>query len=128
MGTAHPIHIHGNRLYVVKYGLGVVNESSGLLQGPNQDIEYSPDYRFANWRNASWSNGNVPDVNLIDPPLKDTIVIPYKGYVVLRVKTENPGSNLVFAYIIVKMQLQILTDNNETFNQNIRNKKLLIKI
>ena len=107
MGTAHPIHIHGNRLYVVKYGLGVVNESSGLLQGPNQDIEYSPDYRFANWRNASWSNGNVPDVNLIDPPLKDTIVIPYKGYVVLRVKTENPGSNLVFANIIVKMQLQI---------------------
>ncbi|XP_078320451.1 uncharacterized protein LOC144621367 [Crassostrea virginica] len=91
MGTAHPIHIHGNRLYVVKYGLGVVNESSGLLQSPNQDIEYSPDYRFANWRNASWRNGNVPDVNLIDPPLKDTIVIPYKGYVVLRVKTENPG-------------------------------------
>lgn len=62
-----------------------------MLQGPNQDIEYSPDYRTAKWRNSSWNNGNIPDMNVKDPPLKDTIVIPYKGYVVLRLKTENPG-------------------------------------
>lgn len=30
-------------------------------------------------------------MNVKDPPLKDTVVIPYKGYVVLRLKTENPG-------------------------------------
>lgn len=62
-----------------------------MLQGPNQDIEYSPDYRSAKWRNSSWNNGNIPDMNVKDPPLKDTVVIPYKGYVVLRLKTENPG-------------------------------------
>lgn len=62
-----------------------------MLQGPNQDIEYSPDYRTAKWRNSSWNNGNIPDMNVKDPPLKDTVVIPYKGYVVLRLKTENPG-------------------------------------
>lgn len=90
-GTAHPVHLHGNRYYVVKYGVGVINETSGLLQGPNQDIEYSPDYRSAKWRNSSWNNGNIPDMNVNDPPLKDTVVIPYKGYVVLRLKTENPG-------------------------------------
>lgn len=62
-----------------------------MLQGPNRDIEYSPDYRSAKWRNSSWNNGNIPDMNVKDPPLKDTVVIPYKGYVVLRLKTENPG-------------------------------------
>lgn len=30
-------------------------------------------------------------MNVKDPPLKDTVMIPYKGYVVLRLKTENPG-------------------------------------
>lgn len=62
-----------------------------MLQGPNQDIEYSSDYRSAKWRNSSWNNGNIPDMNVKDPPMKDTVVIPYKGYVVLRLKTENPG-------------------------------------
>lgn len=104
-GTAHPVHLHGNRYYVVKYGVGVINETSGLLQGPNQDIEYSPDYRSAKWRNSSWNNGNIPDMNVKDPPLKDTVVIPYKGYVVLRLKTENPGFWLMHCHLETHMSV-----------------------
>lgn len=104
-GTAHPVHLHGNRYHIVKYGVGVINETSGLLQGPNEDIEYSPDYRTAKWRNSSWNYGNIPDMNVIDPPLKDTVVIPYQGYVVLRLKTENPGFWLMHCHLETHMSV-----------------------
>lgn len=60
-------------------------------------------------------------MNVKDPPLKDTVVIPYKGYVVLRLKTENPGifptlEPYLFCYlrifhmkIILKMLVTYLT-------------------
>ena len=34
---------------------------------------------------------NPPDLNFDNPPLKDTIAIPARGYVVLRFVTNNPG-------------------------------------
>lgn len=32
-----------------------------------------------------------PEPNLIDPPLKDTVHIPRRGYVILRIKADNLG-------------------------------------
>ena len=90
-GPSHPIHLHGNRFYVVKYGIGEINETTGITQGPNPDIEYSSDFRSAKWRNSSWNNGNVPDINTKDPPLKDTVLIPFRGYVVIRFITDKIG-------------------------------------
>lgn len=32
-----------------------------------------------------------PEPNLIDPPSKDTVHIPRRGYVILRIRADNPG-------------------------------------
>lgn len=39
--------------------------------------------------------GNVLGLNLEDPPQKDTIAVPRNGYVVLRLKADNPGNCLL---------------------------------
>ncbi|XP_061193997.1 uncharacterized protein LOC133202238 [Saccostrea echinata] len=90
-GSAHPIHLHGNRFHVLKYGLPVINKTTGLIEKENQDIEYFNNYSKARWRNSSWEYGNIPDINIVDPPHKDTVVVPFRGYVVVRLQTNNPG-------------------------------------
>ncbi|XP_061193854.1 uncharacterized protein LOC133202090 isoform X2 [Saccostrea echinata] len=99
LGTFHPIHLHGNRFHVLKYGYPVMNETTGLMVDTNQDVEYSQDFSKAKWRNQSWKYGNVPDINIKNPPQKDTVVVPGKGYVVLRLKTDNPGFWFVHCHI-----------------------------
>lgn len=39
----------------------------------------------------SWGNGNVPEINIMNPPRKDTIIIPVGAYAVLRIRSDNPG-------------------------------------
>lgn len=33
-------------------------------------------------------------VNLIDPPIKDTVSVPANGYVIIRFEADNPGAYL----------------------------------
>lgn len=35
-----------------------------------------------------------------DPPLKDTLAVPNNGYVVLRLKADNPGNTQMFVFYI----------------------------
>ncbi|XP_022309214.2 uncharacterized protein LOC111114966 [Crassostrea virginica] len=105
VGPSHPIHLHGNRFYVVKYGIGEINETTGITQGLNPDIEYSSDFRSAKWRNSSWNNGNVPDINTKDPPLKDTVLIPFRGYVVIRFITDKIGFWLLHCHLESHMNI-----------------------
>ena len=36
----------------------------------------------AKWSDPSWENGNIPGLNLKNPPRKDTVIVPSGGYAV----------------------------------------------
>lgn len=44
-------------------------------------------------------NGNALGLNLVNPPLKDTVVIPKGGYVVIRIRANNPGLWLLHSLV-----------------------------
>ncbi|XP_056010293.1 uncharacterized protein LOC130051743 [Ostrea edulis] len=97
-GWDHPIHMHGHSFDVLKFGFANYNETTGEYISQNTDIDCkgnaTEDKNFCNnatWRNPAWLNGNVPGLNLVDPPRKDTVIVPFGGYVVVRIKADNPG-------------------------------------
>ena len=49
--------------------------------------------------NNSWKETLGSDINLINPPVKDTITVPPGGYVVIRFKADNPGKICFIAMI-----------------------------
>lgn len=57
----HPLHLHGYSFYAVGYGTGNFNETQ-----PHQ-------------------------YNLVDPPLVNTIGVPFQGWAAIRFKADNPG-------------------------------------
>ncbi|KAL8144384.1 hypothetical protein V2J09_017416 [Rumex salicifolius] len=61
-GSDHPMHLHGFSFYVVGWGFG------------NFDAEKDP-LRY----------------NLVDPPLQNTMAVPYNGWAAIRFKANNPG-------------------------------------
>jgi laccase len=58
----HPIHLHGQSFYVVATGLGNFDEASNV------------------------------QMNLVDPPLRNTVVVPSGGWTVIRFVANNPGT------------------------------------
>ena len=93
-GFSHPIHMHGHQFYVLKVGYPTQNQTTGQLT----NMKYNPDIlcdtpqcNQPSWKNPSWRDGNIPGLNLKDPPRKDTIIIPTGGYAVLRIRSNNPG-------------------------------------
>ncbi|XP_065929673.1 uncharacterized protein [Magallana gigas] len=104
-GPSHPVHLHGNHFHVLKYGSGEINKTTGYTQGPTQDIQFSSDFRSAQWRNSSWNFGNVPGINIENPPKKDTIMVPFRGYVIIRFRTDNPGFWLMHCHLEAHMDI-----------------------
>jgi hypothetical protein len=50
--------------------------------------------------NSTWNEGRVPSFqNVTRPPIKDTVVIPTSGYVVLRFRSTNPGPFMLHCHI-----------------------------
>jgi len=93
-GFSHPIHMHGHQFHVLKMGYPSQNLTTGQLTNTynNADIYCdTPQCNEPQWKNSSWKNGNVPGLNLKNPPRKDTIIIPTGGYAVLRIRSDNPG-------------------------------------
>ncbi|XP_041349808.1 laccase-25-like [Gigantopelta aegis] len=91
-GWSHPIHMHGHSFYVLKMGYGRYNETTGKLLGDNEDIDCRGKFcNDATWSNSSWKDGNVHGLELTNPPRKDTIIVPTSGYVVVRIRADNPG-------------------------------------
>uniref|UniRef100_A0A8W8IT18 Plastocyanin-like domain-containing protein n=1 Tax=Magallana gigas TaxID=29159 RepID=A0A8W8IT18_MAGGI len=45
------------------------------------------------WKPESWirNPNSIPDIKLLHPPIKDTIIVPSGGYVIIRFKASNPG-------------------------------------
>lgn len=64
MGTAidHPIHLHGYSFYVLGHGLGAFDKNKDPLT-----------------------------YNLIDPPLRNIVVVPINGWATVRFTANNPG-------------------------------------
>jgi len=91
----HPIHLHGHHFQVIKMGFAEQNRTTGYLSRFNDDIlcKHNGILNCNNmsWANESWLFGQVPDINIINPPVKDTVLIPFGGYVVVRFVAKNPG-------------------------------------
>ena len=105
-GWSHPVHMHGHTFYVLKMGYGNYNYSTGKLISQNSDIDCGggkpQDQSMCNkprWANASWSDGNVPGINLKNPPRKDTLIVPSGGYAVVRIRADNPGLWIMHCHI-----------------------------
>ncbi|XP_070535317.1 uncharacterized protein [Ptychodera flava] len=99
-GTPHPVHLHGHHFYVLKTGYAQY-DANGLYTGDNQDIDCGEDERCnsGGWRNTSWGGDNIPGLNLVNPPMKDTVIVPVGGYVVIRYVADNPGWWFVHCHI-----------------------------
>ena len=86
---AHPVHIHGHHFAVVKMGFPDYTPGGtdrDLTMNPNTDVECNN----RACRRARWTSGR-PTMNLRDPPLKDTVIVPAAGYTVVRFRSDNPG-------------------------------------
>lgn len=65
---AHPIHLHGHKFHILDMGVYDKKPDPGLIR-----------------------NGGVPNITTDQPIYKDTVVLPYPGYVRLRFRANNPG-------------------------------------
>ncbi|KAM5557910.1 laccase-15 [Rosa sericea] len=61
-GDDHPMHLHGYSFYVVGLGLGNFDKDKDPLK-----------------------------YNLVDPPLRNTVIVPVNGWTTIRFKANNPG-------------------------------------
>ncbi|PIM97572.1 Multicopper oxidase [Handroanthus impetiginosus] len=61
-GIDHPMHLHGYSFYVVGWGFGNFDEEKDPL-----------------------------NYNLVDPQLRNTIIVPRNGWTAIRFKADNPG-------------------------------------
>ncbi|PWA77696.1 laccase [Artemisia annua] len=68
----HPIHLHGYDFYILAEGFGNFN--------PKTDTS-----KF----------------NLVDPPLRNTVSLPVKGWAVIRFVADNPGTWIMHCHLDV---------------------------
>ncbi|CAG2215945.1 unnamed protein product [Mytilus edulis] len=102
---AHPIHMHGHTFEVLKMVFPEVTNNGKFVF--TEDIKCSDTHsnkqsqcNHAKWRNASWNNyNNIPGINLINSVRKDSIVVPYGGYVIIRIVASNPGMWFLHCHI-----------------------------
>ena len=123
---SHPIHMHGHTFEVLKMGFPTVTDNGDIIE--NNDILCSPrllnkdsQCNNATWRNSSWMDyRNIPGINLLDPVRKDTIVVPYGGYSVIRIWATNPGIWFMHCHIdrhMVEGMALMLNESFENINQ-----------
>ncbi|XP_071732258.1 laccase-12-like [Rutidosis leptorrhynchoides] len=68
----HPIHLHGYDFYVVAEGFGNFNPKTDTAK-----------------------------FNLVDPPLRNTVSLPVKGWAVIRFVADNPGTWIMHCHLDV---------------------------
>lgn len=90
--VVHPVHLHGHHFHVIKIAYPPFDPETGNSTAFNPDIRcLNEPCTRATWADPSWINGNIPGVNLVNPPLKDTVNVPANGYVIIRFMADNPG-------------------------------------
>lgn len=89
----HPVHLHGHHFHVLKIGYPPFDPITGNSTARSPDIQCLNDgCSEATWADPSWMNGNIPGLNLMNPPIKDTVSVPAHGYVIIRFVADNPGT------------------------------------
>ena len=103
-GSSHPVHLHGHSFYVVNTGYPDY-DSKGAISTFNDDVvcvakngscqTFSTVYEDGEatqelkWRDDLLNNTNeIVNMSLAK---KDTIIVPYGGYIVIRFVVDNPG-------------------------------------
>ena len=107
-GASHPVHLHGHYFYVVKMGFPNYNTTNDKYETANSDVECvtsedNPCPRnFITVHNrdntivqaVGWRKNIRPaevDVQNRSYARKDTVIVPFGGYVVIRFTADNPG-------------------------------------
>ena len=94
----HPMHLHGHTFAVLKIGYGTYDQSTGRYAGhTDQVVCDTPVCRNPGWNETA---AEKPTLNLRTPPVKNTIVVPARGYVVVRFKANNPGTWLYHCHAV----------------------------
>ncbi|XP_060062633.1 uncharacterized protein LOC132543181 [Ylistrum balloti] len=120
-GMAHPVHMHGHHFHVLKTVYPTYVPETGKIAEENTDILCNTQScNNPHWRNTSWQQGNVPGLNLDNPPMKDTIIVPRKGYVVTRIRSDNPGYWFMHCHIEMHQisGMAVLLQEGETSDMN----------
>ncbi|GMH00693.1 hypothetical protein Nepgr_002532 [Nepenthes gracilis] len=93
-GADHPMHLHGHSFYVVGWGFGNFDK-----------------------------NTDPQNYNLVDPPLQNTIAVPYKGWVAIRFWARNPGVWFLHCHLdrhaTWGMDMTFITLNGNTTEQQM---------
>ncbi|VDH93082.1 Hypothetical predicted protein [Mytilus galloprovincialis] len=118
----HPVHMHGHAFMVIKVGYGVFNKSTGALIEDNNDVDCRGNTKpgmsmcnSATWSNSSWLNGNVPGIVQQGAVLKDTVIVPSGGYVVVRFPATIPGIWFLHCHIDMHSNDGMAIVLNESF-------------
>ncbi len=90
----HPLHFHGVQFAVLRVAYGPQNAITGKYSGLNPDITCDNDM----CREPRWTSGRPTDINVNQPVIKNTITVPARGYVVIRMRTDNPGPWLMHCH------------------------------
>ena len=98
-GSAHPIHLHGHHYRVMNIGYPTYNED-GTFNSSTSDITCTPG--GACNIGVSWASGNAtPSACEMNGtcPMKDTVTVPFGGYVRIRFPSNNWGWWIMHCHI-----------------------------
>ena len=104
--STHPIHLHGHSFYIIHIGYGEY-DSNGELTMTSTDVECNDDdCTTPGWRNKTQPAGvrNAAETGgrlKKDFILKDTVIVPAGGYVVVAFLADNPGYWFLHCHIEV---------------------------
>ena len=117
---SHPIHLHGHTYEVIKMGMPTVDSSGNIIANDDIECENGVDNSESNCSNASWRDSDwnirLPRLNDVNPVRKDTVVVPYGGYTVIRFTAANPGVWFMHCHIDQHMIEGMAIMINESFD------------
>ena len=106
-GASHPVHLHGHYFYVVKIGYPMYNSMNNAFELANDNIECIVSEDGSSCLNnfiTAHDQNNMPkqvlrwrmrpmDLDMQNKryPRKDTVIVPFGGYTVIRFTADNPG-------------------------------------
>ena len=114
-----PIHVHGHTFEVIKMGLPTVHEDGTSVHNNDIKCETGASNENSNCSNPSWRdetwNERIPGLSP-KPVRKDTVVVPYGGYTIIRFKASNPGIWLLHGHDDFHSIQGMALVLNESFN------------
>ncbi|XP_071140404.1 uncharacterized protein [Mytilus edulis] len=121
---SHPIHMHGHTFEILKMEFpkviigGAFAFTDDIICSNTLSNSVSS-CNNAKWKNSSWTNyKNIPGINIDNPVRKDTVVVPYGGYVIIRIDARNPGVWFMHCHIDKHMVEGMALMLNESFENS----------